>query len=62
MHDGPHALVEVVTLEAGPPVVKAVTKFYPKTGNRTLSFTLIDDVIVDKSMTYKVPWNFDLMK
>jgi hypothetical protein len=52
--------VDVVVLEDSPQVKKVVTKRYPD--GRTLSLFLVDEKIVEKSLTYRSDFNLVAMK
>jgi hypothetical protein len=56
--DPPH--ISMVVLETNPSVKKSVTKRYPD--GRTLSLLVVDDKVVEKSLTFRWEWDYDLIE
>jgi hypothetical protein len=52
--------VHLVILETHPVVTKSITKKYPD--GRTLSLLVVDDQLVEKSLTFPCEWNFEEIK
>jgi hypothetical protein len=52
--------IHVELLETSPRMVKAITKKYDD--GRILSLHVVDDVVIEKSLTYALTWDYTLLK